>query len=126
MGCNSKSCKDRLWEVLEEVRKANEVVESLVSTMQTEQQASERSLLHLMATKKYRDYKGIESLSNTDIKTLYNGLADPNVDDDDMTGLSNRSHSGPSTSKSLTPQSMSLTGFNSADSDMDYVPGGDN
>jgi len=126
-GCNSQSCKDRLREVLGEVRKANQLVESLVTTMQTEQQAAERSLLHLKAVKKFQDDQGLQHLSHTDIKTLYKRFAD----DDDLTGPSNRSHSGPShsgpsTSKSLTPQSMSLTGFNSADSDMDYVPGGDN
>jgi hypothetical protein len=104
---------------LGEVQKANQIIRSLLSTVEEERVSAARHILHLQALRKYQLDNNKDVLTLADIEKLYEEdviLENPDVDMDD----DNPAITGPSTNRSLTAQSLSNNGF--TDSDSDYVP----
>jgi hypothetical protein len=113
--CKSNACKDRLYSVLGEVQKCNQIIRTLMTAMEEDRVAAARHILHLKALKNYQLAKNKTTLSMSDVQKLYDeGIVIENPDVE-------MGEAGPSTAdKSLTPQSLSFNGF--SDSDSDYIP----
>jgi hypothetical protein len=125
--CKSPVCKARLYAVLGEVRKANQIARSLIIAMEEDRVSATRHILHLNALRKYQTNNKKHALTETDVKALYEASEARDIDMD----VANRTTVGPSanqslttsvpsTNQSLTPQSLSFNGFSSSDSD--YIP----
>src|SRR6266567_5448658 len=112
--CKSRVCKDRLHSVLGEVKKANQIVQSLMISMQEDQIKATQYIQHLKALRQYQLTHHKSSLMPTDIEDLLyeaggSGEAILEVMSDvEMLASADPSSAGPSTNRSLTPQSLSM------------------
>ncbi len=124
--CKSRVCKDRLHSVLGEVKKANQIVRSLMISMQEDRIKATRHIQHLKALRQYQLTHHKSSLTPTDVEDLLyeaggSGEAILEVMSDvEMLASADPSSAGPSTNRLLTPQSLSMGGY--SDSNSDYIP----
>ena len=124
--CKSRVCRDRLHSVLGEVKKANQIVQLLMISMQQAQIKATQHIQHLKALRQYQLTHHKSSLTPTDVEDLLyeaggSGEAILEVMSDvEMLASAGPSSAGPSTNRSLTPQSLSMGGY--SDSDSDYIP----
>jgi hypothetical protein len=120
--CKSEVCKARLYTVLGEVQKVNQIVRFLTASIEEQRISAARQILHLKALGKYQIDNHLDTITSADIEKLYEEgivLENPDVDMGDVND--NPTIAGPTSShQSLTSQSLSFNGF--TDSDSDYIP----
>jgi hypothetical protein len=124
--CQSKACKDRLQHVLGEMLKAHQGVRTLIIAMEEEQISASQHILHLQLLKRYMDEMKLMSLTEKDIKQIFNestGIENPDVEMgfDHPTARPSTNHPSAGPSANLSSQSLSINGF-SDDDDSDYIP----
>ncbi|KAF8809994.1 hypothetical protein BYT27DRAFT_7253966 [Phlegmacium glaucopus] len=133
--CKSRVCRDRLYSVLGEVKKANQVVRTLMANMEEERVSATRHIQHLKALRQYQLKNHMNALSPTDVKNLLYEVGDGHIDiDPTIPGPSTTSYhttqpgpsitsyhtTRPSSDHSLTAESLSWNSY--SDSDPDYCP----
>lgn len=124
--CKSRVCRDRLHSVLGEVKKANQAVRSLTMSMQEDRVKATRHIQHLKVLRQYQHANHKSSLTPTDVENLLHLAGGKDeailevVSDVEMLASAGPGSGGPSTNRSLTPQSLSMGGY--SDSDSDYIP----
>ncbi len=119
--CKSRVCRDRLHSVLGEVKKANQIVRSLMIGMQEDRVKASRHIQHLKALRQYQHTHHKNSLTPTDVEDLlYEAGGSGEAILEVVSDVEMLASAGPSTNRSLTPQSLSMGGY--SDSDSDYIP----
>ncbi|KAF8816200.1 hypothetical protein BYT27DRAFT_7248507 [Phlegmacium glaucopus] len=129
--CKSRVCRDRLYSILGEVKKANQVVRTLMANMEEEWVSATRHIQHLKALRQYQLKNRKNALLPTDVKNLLYEVGDSRIDiemlDQTNPGPSTSSSSitshyttRPSSDRSLTAESFSWNSY--SDSDPDYCP----
>jgi hypothetical protein len=116
--CKSEACKDRLYHVLGEIQKANQVVQSLTSTIEGDRLVTIRHILHLKALKRHMIDTGKTTLTMADVEEFYEKEKAIESTAEKMQDI--LPSTGPSSGPSLSSQSLSWNGF--SDSDSDYIP----
>ncbi|KAF8810597.1 hypothetical protein BYT27DRAFT_7253582 [Phlegmacium glaucopus] len=122
-------------DVLGEVKKANQVVRTLMANMEEERVSATRHIQHLKALRQYQLKNHMNALSPTDVKNLLYEVGDGHIDiDPTIPGPSTTSYhttqpgpsitsyhtTRPSSDHSLTAESLSWNSY--SDSDPDYCP----